>query len=257
MTSFVPGDRGLGVRAVQERLVAHGVFVTLDGDYGPKTAEAVKQFQRSIGFVDSGVVTPQTFAALMRKAARVAPAPGETVLVHGLELPATRCWPLRALPDGRRPIVTSKHRSVNGSRPNHLGADLLYRYLPGDPPMRVGDSGRTPGFWIPPETWSVSPADGVVERCGSSPSGLFCWVRHAGGLATGGFHHDLLAVVTGQLVKMGDRIGRVNDNPKDLDPDHLHGELYRGGLVGSNNTYPAGTLDPEIWWGGARLLPAV
>lgn len=258
------GDRGADVHAMQLRLIAHGIFVSTDGYYGPKTEDAVRSFQRANGLKDDGVAGPVTMAALAKLAARVAPAPGETVIVHGLEMPAVRCWPLRALADGRRPIITSRHKMHEPTRPTHYGADLLYHYdAKIDPPTPVGDSGRTAdradrskGYWVPPNTWAVACADGVVERCGSSPTGMFCWVRHAGGLATGGFHFDQLSVIAGQPVKMGDNIGRVNDSPRGDDPDHLHGELYQGGLVGAANTYPHGTLDPELWWLGAIVLSA-
>ncbi len=245
------------VRAVQLRLVAHGLFVPVDGGFGDLTEQAVKSFQRSHGLLVDGEVGALTSAELDKPAKFAALSPDETMLVHGLEMPAIRCWPLRMLADGRRPIITSRHKIHEPTRPTHYGADLFYAYLPDDAPMKIGDGGRTSKYWIPPETWSVAPADGIVERCGPSPTGFYCWVRHAGGLATGGFHHDRLAVLPGQKVKMGDKLGRVNDNPKDNDPRHLHGELYQGGLVGVADHYPQGTLDPELWWLGAQVLPAL
>lgn len=176
-----------------------------------------------------------------------------TVVVRGLELPAHRVWPLRALPDGRRPIVTSRHRSRNPERPNHYGADLLYRYNPAtDPPMKIGDGGRTKNYFIPPETRVVAQAAGVVELAGNSRTGWRIWIRHEGGLATGGFHFTGIFVHEGDQVDAGDDIAIVGDNPIDDDPDHLHAELYRGDLRG----YPRGTLDPELFWAGAEVLPA-
>lgn len=255
MITIRQGDTGLGVKGMQERLVAHGFIVSTDGDFGPATGAAVARFQRARGLRDDGVAGPMTLAELAKVPALIGTS--TTVMVNGLAMPRQRCWPLRALADGRKPVITSRHKIHEPSRPTHYGADLLYRYLPSDPPTKIGDSGRTLGYWIPEETWSIAPADGVVERCGPSPTGMYAWIRHEGGLATGGFHYDRLAVITGQHVKMGDPIGRVNDNPKDNDPDHLHGELYRGGLVGAENHYPAGTLDPECWWVGAIVLPAL
>jgi hypothetical protein len=79
-----------------------------------------------------------------------------------LVLPADRCYPLRALADGRRPTVTSRHAIHNPERPTHRGCDLFYRFQAGDPPMRVGDGGRTSRWWIPEGTWAIAPADGLV-----------------------------------------------------------------------------------------------
>jgi hypothetical protein len=176
-----------------------------------------------------------------------------TVTVAGLVMPARRCWPLRALPDGRKPVVTSRHAIHNKSRPNHYGCDLFYAYRNDDPPMKIGDGGRTKGWFIPERTWAIAQADGLVEIAGNSRTGFRVWIRHAGGLATGGFHFTELAVKPGDAVRMGDRVGIVGDNPADHDPDHLHTELYRGEL----RKYPRGTLDPELFWRGAVVLPAL
>jgi len=60
------GARGPAVKTVQQRLAANGVFVAggADGDYGPATTKAVKQFQRWNGFTQTGGITIRTAAAL-------------------------------------------------------------------------------------------------------------------------------------------------------------------------------------------------
>lgn len=166
-------------------------------------------------------------------------------------MPPTRCWPLRALPDGRKPTITSRHAIHNPSRPTHRGVDLFYRWQPGDG-GKLGDGGRTAKWFIPDNTWSIASADGEVEVAGSSKTGWRAWIRHAGGLLTGGFHMTELAVKVGDAVRLGDPIGIVGDNPNDVDARHLHWELYDGQLA----RYPAGSVDPERWLHGAVMLPA-
>ena len=58
------GAKGAEVRQVQEALVALGYSTTVDGKFGPATAQAVKSFQASSGLTDDGVVGPATLSAL-------------------------------------------------------------------------------------------------------------------------------------------------------------------------------------------------
>ncbi len=58
------GSKGVEVRQVQEALVALGYSTTIDGKFGPATAQAVKSFQASSDLTDDGVVGPATLSAL-------------------------------------------------------------------------------------------------------------------------------------------------------------------------------------------------
>jgi cytoskeletal protein RodZ len=58
------GAKGAEVQQVQEALVALGYSTSIDGKFGPATAQAVKSFQASSGLTDDGVVGPATLSAL-------------------------------------------------------------------------------------------------------------------------------------------------------------------------------------------------
>lgn len=59
------GSEGAEVRELQQKLVRAGYAVTVDGDFGPATKQAVEAFQRANGFKVDGVVGPQTQAKLV------------------------------------------------------------------------------------------------------------------------------------------------------------------------------------------------
>lgn len=62
------GDRGIAVKSLQERLITAGYAIgTADGTFGPRTEEALKQFQLSFGFPPTGVASADTRQALDRK----------------------------------------------------------------------------------------------------------------------------------------------------------------------------------------------
>jgi hypothetical protein len=51
---------------IQQRLGKHGHVVKVDGEYGPKTAAAVKAFQKATHLSADGEVGPKTWAALAK-----------------------------------------------------------------------------------------------------------------------------------------------------------------------------------------------
>ncbi|RKN04503.1 peptidoglycan-binding domain-containing protein [Streptomyces radicis] len=58
------GDSGEAVNAAQRQLVKHGHPLTVDGAFGPLTAEAAVAFQEAAGLTADGVIGPQTWRAL-------------------------------------------------------------------------------------------------------------------------------------------------------------------------------------------------
>lgn len=58
------GDKGPAVRTAQQLLNKAGIKCATDGDFGPKTEQAVKQFQKKVGLPETGTVNPRTWARL-------------------------------------------------------------------------------------------------------------------------------------------------------------------------------------------------
>lgn len=82
--TFHPGDRGDQIIAIQQALVNTGSAITVDGDYGAGTQEAVRQFQISRGLDADGIVGTQTYEALMGAA-----MPENMSSRYGTEAPTT------------------------------------------------------------------------------------------------------------------------------------------------------------------------
>lgn len=53
------------VRVIQGLLVAGGIPVAVDGDFGPATEAAVRSYQRAHGLSQDGVVGPNTYGRLL------------------------------------------------------------------------------------------------------------------------------------------------------------------------------------------------
>lgn len=70
------GSEGARVRDLQALLVRAGYAVTVDGDYGPATRDAVKDFQRAQKIRADGVAGPETFRKLEAWKQAPAEAPG-------------------------------------------------------------------------------------------------------------------------------------------------------------------------------------
>ena len=58
------GQKGINVRWLQRELVSRGFSLVVDGDFGPKTENAVKQLQQKFGIPADGIVGPQTMKYL-------------------------------------------------------------------------------------------------------------------------------------------------------------------------------------------------
>ena len=78
------GDSGEKVLLIQEWLCLHGMSIPIDGEYGPATDLAVRQFQQKKGIPVDGQVDNNTFTMLVlplvRAMARVEVVKGHTTL---------------------------------------------------------------------------------------------------------------------------------------------------------------------------------
>ena len=63
-TWYRNGASGPQVEIIQYRLQQFGYPITVDGRFGDKTEEAVKQFQRDHHLLPDGIVGPVTYSAL-------------------------------------------------------------------------------------------------------------------------------------------------------------------------------------------------
>ena len=63
--NIVKDNKGSAVKQAQTLLAKHGFACKPDGDFGPKTQELVKQFQKSRGLSVTGDVDQNTWAALL------------------------------------------------------------------------------------------------------------------------------------------------------------------------------------------------
>lgn len=64
MTTLRLGDNGSEVRKLQTALKRAGASLTVDGAYGPKTEQAVKNFQSDNGLTPDGICGPATWGAI-------------------------------------------------------------------------------------------------------------------------------------------------------------------------------------------------
>jgi hypothetical protein len=64
--NYKKGDKGKKVKLIQEWLSLHGFGLKLDGDFGPATFYAVKEFQKKQKLTADGVVGSKTFAKLIQ-----------------------------------------------------------------------------------------------------------------------------------------------------------------------------------------------
>jgi lipoprotein-anchoring transpeptidase ErfK/SrfK len=128
-----PGDSGVAVRALQERLTALGYWLgTIDGRYGASTEHAVVAFQKATGIARDGVYGPVTGAALDR-AARLWP---RSTAGRVVEIDLSRQL-LLVVADGRvQWVMDASTGSVVGTTP--VGRFSVFRQVDAYDPGPLG-----------------------------------------------------------------------------------------------------------------------
>jgi len=63
--NYKKGNKGKKVRLIQEWLCLHGLYVVIDGDFGPATDYGVRHFQSREGLKVDGIVGKKTFSRLI------------------------------------------------------------------------------------------------------------------------------------------------------------------------------------------------
>lgn len=163
-----------------------------------------------------------------------------------IPLSGVRIWPLPEMRGGRKPVISSGHKSVNPSRPSHDGVDIMYPRLLGDV-QRIGDGAGARRFIMPLDAPVVATESGVVQIAGEIATGWRLWIAH-GAYRTGYFHLREISVAKGQPVHLGMKLGTVGHNPAKPDPLHLHFEL--------SPVQAYAPMDPAPYLRGARVLSA-
>ncbi|WP_418626980.1 C40 family peptidase [Anaerosinus sp.] len=159
--AFRAGDRGEEVAAIQRELVSLGYHVSVDGDFGPATAAAVKSFQANYGLEADGLVGSATYRALMGREIPEVSRAGSTSLVR------------RIIQDSLQYIGVPY--SFGGTTPSGFDCSGFVRYVFADSGVylpRAADEQYTAGYQV----YNLQPGDLVffsTYTYGASHSGIY------------------------------------------------------------------------------------
>jgi hypothetical protein len=130
----------------------------------------------------------------------------------------------------------------------HGGVDIMYRRLPAEP-IKLPEGSK--GYFVPSNRIPVLAAgDGVVVKSGKINTGYFVRIDHGNGYHTAYYHltpDGLPAIST--PVTAGTPIGFVGHNPNGYKLNHLHFEIWPGGVH-------ARSIDPGPILRGTASPPA-
>ena len=172
------GDTGPDVVRLQELLPKW-----VDGNFGPTTESLVKEFQRSQGLVDDGIVGEQTWAALLNEEQVppivVVPAPGEG-WIHNI----TATWF-----GGSSETEMSAYPPYDRITANEISVALPYRFKGEMPRVEVmnedGDIAlaiiRDVGPWMIDDPYWEAGTRPIAEKCYASRDSAAEWTAEREG----------------------------------------------------------------------------
>lgn len=226
-----------------------------------------KQMDEAMAFdrreIEVGRIEMQDIAVLVfefqkRHSLEVDGKAGEETVsrLRQLALGDRRIFPMPLLTTGnkvRRPQITSGFRSAD--RSDHNGVDIFYRYDASiDPPVHVGDGGATrgedgkPKWFVPEGTPALAVEDGVVSRSSRISTGGRIAINLTHGPEQVIYCHlKEMFVKVGDVVRAGQELGIIDNNPIDVDADHGHIEVSK-----SKSAYQP--IDPKPWLRAARFI---
>lgn len=88
--TYKKGSRGEIVRQIQKALAGAGLRVIVDGNFGPITEEAVREFQKQKGLTPDGIVGPATLALLIPARLRKSRRTINEIIIHCTATPEGR-----------------------------------------------------------------------------------------------------------------------------------------------------------------------
>jgi peptidoglycan hydrolase-like protein with peptidoglycan-binding domain len=180
--AFKRPDQGPPVKRVQEWLCLHGLWIKIDGDFGPATQLAMKQYQAAEGLPSTGVLDPMTWDHLVAPLrAALAPIPPSGRTLGQL----TVAWASQQLASKPREIPPNSGAFVRTYMKGHEGKD--WPWCAGFATFCLEKAASALGVSLPIKTsfscdelaWSAKAAGillrepGAADRSRISPGSLF------------------------------------------------------------------------------------
>jgi GH24 family phage-related lysozyme (muramidase) len=120
------GMTGGDVPVLQRWLKTKGYYTSLvDGDFGPKTHEAVKAAQKALGLVVDGIVGPKTWAAMANAPEKPDVAPGSPSTPTGTAEPKPTVEPVPAPP---KPAEHTGNTPIEDLHPSDFALSWMKRF---------------------------------------------------------------------------------------------------------------------------------